>query len=90
MIEVLKYFCDYLYKNFPNELDNYANKNYSIGKARNPFFTKDNSLLRSSYNIKNSNIYIEVNLSSNSIINITKHLMNKFNIESNKLMITFK
>ena len=90
MIEVLKYFCDYLYKNFPNELENYAYKKYSIGKARNPFFTKDNSLLRSSYNLKNSDIYIELNLSSNSIINIIKHLMNKFDIDSNKLMITFK
>lgn len=79
--------CNYL-------INKDSNKFITISKdikgTKRPYFTKEEKELRVPYYLDKVDLYMEINLSANNIINIIKKLLKEFNIDENLVEIKIK
>ena len=67
-----------------------AEQNYKIPNATKTYITLDKTLLRSPMEISDSNIYIEGNLSANTILSMIKNVFDKYSIDDNDFVLFVK
>lgn len=79
--------CNYLINKDSNKFVNISN---DIKGRKRPYFTKKENELRVPYYLDKVNLYMEINLSANNIINIIKKLLKEFNINEDQVEIYIK
>jgi len=60
-----------------------------VGRKR-PYFTKDPNKLRASQKINDTDIYVEINLSANSIVKLSKNILLLFGYKEDDISIEFR
>lgn len=79
--------CNYLINKDSNKFKNISK---GIKGRKRPYFTNEEELLRVPYYLDKVDLYIEINLSANNIMNIVKRLLKGFGINENDVDIKVK
>jgi len=78
-VDILTEVCNFLYNNHQG---NFEQKVGSIKGRKRVYFSKNKDELRVPMQIKNSGIYVESNLSANSIVKLSENLVGLFGYDS--------
>lgn len=81
--ELLTKVCETLVNSHKNQFD----KVLTLKGRKRPYFTTNSNELRTPEKINNTNIYVEINLSANSIVKLCYELMAIFGYTKNDLII---
>ncbi|MEA3474919.1 MAG: restriction endonuclease subunit R [Candidatus Cloacimonadota bacterium] len=84
--DVLITLCDVIVSTNKNEFD----KVLSLVGRKRPYYTKNGNELRKHKKIKHTNIYVETNLSANSIVDLCYRTISLFGYSKNDLKINAK
>ena len=82
--EMLLKICEIM---FINHRDNFENKVLSLKGRKRPYFTRNPDELRYPAKIRGTNIYVEVNLSANSIVKFSIDIISIFGYTKSDLFI---
>lgn len=66
-----------------------AGENFKISNSSRPYITNDSRLLRKPTQIKDTEIYFEINLSANNIVSFLRKLLDAFDLGHDELVICF-
>ena len=70
-------------------LANLAEEDFKISSSSRTYITNDSNLLRKPIQIKDTEIYFEINLSANNIISFLRKVLDAFDLGHDELVICF-
>ncbi|WP_316968377.1 hypothetical protein [Candidatus Methanocrinis alkalitolerans] len=78
--------CDIMQESHKDQFE----KVLTLSGRKRPYFTKNPGELRSSERIKGTDIYVEINLSANMIVRISKNIISLFGYADDDLLVEIK